>query len=303
VAAAPARRVIGRYALESELGRGGMGVVYAARDGALDRALALKVLIAGAYASEEARHRFIAEARAVAALKHPSLVPVFDMGESDGLPWYVMERVHGPTLDDVIRIGGPLPEAEAIRVTALVSRAVHHAHETGLAHRDIKPGNVLMEGDGRPRVTDFGLVRPLDGPMGVTATQQVLGTPAYLAGEVARGESDIDWLRVDVFGLGALLYTALSGRPPALGRSSAQVLSGPPRRVAARAADRGGRHRLVAHPRLAGPARAGGGGPRGLDGHPGDARGRCAGRPGGRARREPRLAGHRGRRGGLALGR
>ena len=217
-------RRIGRYELRGELGRGGVGVVYAAWDTELRRELALKVLLAGGFASAQARQRFVGEARAAAGLHHVHIVRIFDMGEVEEQPWFAMERVFGPSLEEVIDSGGPLPLEEAVRIGA----AVAHAHAAGVVHRDLKPGNVLLDGDGHPRIADFGLARSLTDPRHLTATAQILGTPSYMPPEVARAEPKIDWIRADVYGLGAVLYAAITGRPPVDGLSMNQRLR-PPR--------------------------------------------------------------------------
>ena len=217
-------RRIGRYELRGELGRGGVGVVYAAWDTELRRELALKVLLAGGFASAQARQRFVGEARAAAGLHHVHIVRIFDMGEVEEQPWFAMERVFGPSLEEVIDSGGPLPLEEAVRIGAAVSSAVAHAHAAGVVHRDLKPGNVLLDGDGHPRIADFGLARSLTDTRHLTATAQILGTPSYMPPEVARAEPKIDWIRADVYGLGAVLYAAITGRPPVDGLSMNQRL-------------------------------------------------------------------------------
>ena len=222
VASGPRR--VGRYELRGELGRGGMGVVYAGWDTDLQRDVALKVLLSGGFASVEARQRFIGEARAAAGLHHVHIVRVFDMGEVEGQPWFAMERVFGPSLEDVITSGGPMATDEAARIGAAVASAVAHAHAAGVAHRDLKPGNVLLDGDGHPRITDFGLARPLDDTRHLTATAQILGTPSYMPPEVARAEPGIDWVKADVYGLGTVLYAAITGRPPIVGANLNQRL-------------------------------------------------------------------------------
>ncbi len=215
---------VGRYQLRAELGRGGMGVVYAAWDPELERDVALKVLLAGSFASPQARARFIDEARVAAALHHDHIVRVFDLGEVEGRPWFAMERVFGPSLEEVIGPGRPLPPEEAARIGAGVAAGVAHAHAARVAHRDLKPANVLLDGDGHPHVSDFGLARRMGEERDLTRTDQVLGTPSWLAPEVARAEPDIDWVRADVYGIGAILFAAVSGRPPVDGATLHQRL-------------------------------------------------------------------------------
>ncbi len=221
---APERR-ISRFELEGELGRGGMGVVYRVRDPALDRSVALKMLTGGAFASPQAQARFMEEARAAAALEHPGIVRVLEMGRIDDQPFFTMELVQGPSLEEILRRYGPLPAEEAARVGLQLARAIAFAHEAGIVHRDLKPGNLLLTGDGQARVTDFGLARSITTDRDLTATAQVLGTPAYMAPEAARAEPDIDWRRADQYGVGALIFAALTGRPPRGGASVAQALS------------------------------------------------------------------------------
>jgi len=217
-------RMIGRYEVRGELGRGGMGVVYSAWDPELHRAVAVKVLTAGRFASGNALARFIGEARAAASLDHPGIVRVNDLGTVDDQPFFTMEQVEGPSLEAVLAACGPLRIPEAARIIEIVSRATQHAHDAGVAHRDLKPANVLLTCEGYPRVTDFGLAKSLDIEHHLTATEQILGTPAFMAPEVARAERAIAWPLTDVYGLGALLYAALTESPPSRGASLAQTL-------------------------------------------------------------------------------
>ncbi len=215
---------VDRYQLRGELGRGGMGVVYRAWDPELERLVALKVLTGGRFASGAATARFIGEARAAASLSHPGIVSVNDLGQVDGQPYFTMDLVRGPSLEAVLKELGPLRVAEAARVAEGVARAVQHAHDARVAHRDLKPGNVLLTCDGEPRVTDFGLAKPLDQERHLTATAAVLGTPAFMAPEIAAATGEVDWLLADVYGLGGILYMALTGAPPASGATLAQTL-------------------------------------------------------------------------------
>ncbi|MCB9794607.1 MAG: protein kinase [Alphaproteobacteria bacterium] len=218
-------RYVARYRIDGLLGRGGMGVVFDAWDPVLERAVALKVLTGGAFASETNRARFHAEARAAAGLDHPALVRVLDVGQFDEQPYFTMDKVVGSNLQQRLRERGALPPMEAARLVERVARGVAAAHAAGIAHRDLKPANVLLDSQDAPRVADFGLARNLGEAPGLTRTQQVLGTPAYMAPEVARGASGAAWVPVDVFGLGAILYAALSGATPFQGDNSAQVLA------------------------------------------------------------------------------
>jgi serine/threonine protein kinase/WD40 repeat protein len=217
------------YEVLGELGRGGMGVVYKARQVGLDRLVALKVVLAGAHAEELARFR--REAEAIARLHHPNVVRIYEVGEHAGLPYFAMELCEGGSLAQRLA-GGPLPPAEAARLTATLARAVQAAHEAGVIHRDLKPGNVLLAADRTPRVTDFGLAKRLDDVTGLTATGVVLGTPSYMAPEQASGQAKQVGSAADVHALGAVLYACLTGRPPFQAATPLdtilQVLSDPP---------------------------------------------------------------------------
>lgn len=220
----PARQ-LGDFELLEEIGRGGMGVVWRARQRTLNREVAVKTLPGGDLAGAEARARFQGEAQATARLKHPNLVPVHEVGESDGVPYLVMELVEGRPLSEVLG-GKPAPAKLAARWLRDVALAVQHAHDQGVLHRDLKPSNILIEsGDdgGRPRVTDFGLAKIADAERSLTRTGSAVGSPAYMPPEQARrGEYTA---RSDVYGLGAVLYCALTGRPPFQGESVATVLA------------------------------------------------------------------------------
>lgn len=220
-----------RYEILGELGRGGMGVVYRAWDPDRETEVALKVLLGGRWADRTAVERFLREASAASKLAHPALVKVLDSGEWDGQPFYAMELISGPSLKDVLDDIGRPPVVESYRIVAELADAVHHAHEHGVAHRDIKPENVLLRVTGEPILTDFGLVLE-DHHSRLTHTGQVMGTPAYLAPELARGVKDPDWRRVDVYALGAMLYELLTGRAAYDNESGMQVLmdvlAGPP---------------------------------------------------------------------------
>jgi serine/threonine-protein kinase len=211
------------YEVEEELGRGGMGVVYRARHTRLDRPVAIKMLLAGPYARPEERERFLREARALAALVHPNVVQVHEVGELDGLPFFTMEHVDGGTLARKLA-GVPLPPREAATLAATLAVAVEAAHRRGIVHRDLKPANVLLTADGTPKVADFGLARRLDDPSGATLTGTALGTPSYMAPEQARGQTHSIGPAVDVYALGAILYETLTGRPPFRAESPAETV-------------------------------------------------------------------------------
>jgi eukaryotic-like serine/threonine-protein kinase len=201
------------YELLGEVGRGGMGVVYRARDRRLGRVVALKMILAGGHASQAELARFLAEAEAVAQLHHPNIVQVYEGGQHQGLPYFTLEYVPGGSLAE--RLGGvPLPPAEAARLVEQLGRGVHYAHGKGVVHRDLKPANVLLTEDGTPKVTDFGLARRAGTGQGLTATGAVLGTPSYMAPEQAEGRGKEATAAADVYALGAILYECLTGRPP-----------------------------------------------------------------------------------------
>jgi WD40 repeat protein len=206
------RTAVPGYEILAELGRGGMGVVYKARHGGLNRVVALKMILAGGHAGPDDLARFRGEAEAVARLKHPNVVQVYDVGESGGLPYFSLEYVEGGSLDKKLA-GTPLPPSEAAALVETLARAMAAAHAAGLVHRDLKPANILLTPDGTPKVTDFGLVKKLDAT-GQTASGAVMGTPSYMAPEQAGGKSKDIGPACDVYALGAILYECLTGRPP-----------------------------------------------------------------------------------------
>jgi serine/threonine protein kinase len=216
-------RSFGNYELLEEIARGGMGVVYKARQIGLDRTVALKRILTGPKTRATELERFQREARAAAALDHPNIVPVYDNGRHEGHSFFTMALIDGPSLADLVR-SGPLPPAEAVRLTRGAAEGVAYAHAHGILHRDLKPHNVLVDPEGRPRVTDFGLVRRLGESDQLTAEGQVLGTPSYMAPEQARGDQAAYGPATDVYGLGAVLYHLLTGRPPFENRSTYTVL-------------------------------------------------------------------------------
>jgi serine/threonine-protein kinase len=201
------------YEVQGELGRGGMGVVYRAWHTRLNRPVALKMLLAGAYAEPADRERLQREAEAIAALGHPNIVQVHDVGDVEGRPYFTMELVEGGDLAGHIR-GVPQAARQAAALVATLADAVHAAHQSGIVHRDLKPGNILLTRDGTPKVTDFGLARRLGGNGGLTLTGMPMGTPSYMAPEQARCEKKAIGPATDVYALGAILYEMLTGRPP-----------------------------------------------------------------------------------------
>src|SRR5262245_58797663 len=216
-------RVVPGYEVLRTLPAGGMGVVYQARDVALNRVVALKVLTRGGEADAQWLQRFRAEARAVAALDHPNVVRIYQYGEHDGRPYFVMELVEGGSLAEKL-LSGPLPALAAARLLEPVARAVHYVHGRQIVHRDLKPANILLAADGTPKVADFGLAKRLDTDQGLTASQALLGTAAYMAPEQAAGRAREVGPAADVWALGAVLYETLTGRPPFRGETWLETL-------------------------------------------------------------------------------
>ena len=213
----------GDYELLEVIGRGGQGVVYRARQKSLNRTVALKVIGLGHWATEAHLKRFRREAEAAARLDHPCIVPIHEVGEREGSCYFSMNLVEGSQLDDLAK-REPIPPRRAAELIAKLARAVHYAHEHGILHRDIKPGNVLLDRNGEPHLTDFGLARLVETESTVTHTMEVLGTPSYMAPEQAKGDNAAVSNATDVYGLGAVLYQLLTGHPPFAGGTTYETI-------------------------------------------------------------------------------
>ncbi len=222
-ASAPGQIHIDGYVIEGELGRGGMGVVYKALQPKLRRTVAIKMIRAAGLASEENVARFYAEARAVAALQHVNIVQIYDIGESDTLPYFSLEFVPGSSLDKKLA-KQPQPPVDAAEMVETLARAMSYAHQHGIVHRDLKPANVLLSEKGVPKITDFGLAKDAAEESGMSRDGQAMGTPSYMPPEQARGDLAALGPPADIYSLGAILYEMLVGRPPFLGSNAYDTL-------------------------------------------------------------------------------
>jgi WD40 repeat protein/predicted Ser/Thr protein kinase len=228
-------RLFGPYELMEEVARGGMGIVYKARQIQINRTVAVKVMAAGQFASPDFVARFRTEAELAASLDHPNIVPIYEVGECEGQPYFTMRFIEGGSLSD--RLGAaasPISNRAAAALLAKLAHAVHFAHQRGILHRDIKPGNILLDEAGEPSLTDFGLAKLVEKESTLTRTMAMLGTPSYMSPEQARGEARHLTTAVDVYGLGAVFYELLTGQPPFAGGTTMdtvqQVLEKEPRR-------------------------------------------------------------------------
>src|SRR5436189_212940 len=214
---------LGDYELLEEIGRGAQGVVFRARQKSLNRVVALKVIGLGQWATKAHLRRFRLEAEAAASLDHPCIVPIYEVGEREGACYFSMKFVEGGQLDEVVK-HAPISIRQAAELIAKVARTVHYAHEHGILHRDIKPGNILLDTKGEPQLTDFGLARLVEAESTITRTREALGTPSYMAPEQAAGEYTKLSNATDVYGLGAVLYQLLTDHPPFAGGTTYETI-------------------------------------------------------------------------------
>ncbi|MGH7657808.1 MAG: serine/threonine-protein kinase, partial [Gemmatimonadales bacterium] len=206
------------------LGRGGFAEVYEVRDNRLHRRLAVKVLRPDLAWTEGMLHRFEEEARSLARLSHPNILPIHFVGDTEGLVYYAMPFVEARSVGQLLRQQGPLDPETAVQLIRPILDALEHAHARGMIHRDIKPDNILVEnGTGRPLLVDFGIARQMDGSPGTTGSGFVVGTPTYMSPEQALGQQNVDH-RADLYAVGAMLYQMVTGQPPYEGETSQEVI-------------------------------------------------------------------------------
>ena len=215
---------IGNYEVLSILGRGGMGVVYKARHTKLNRIVALKIILHGVHGGGTALERFVSEAKSVAAMQHPGIVQIFEIAEHESLPYFSLEFVEGKDLQSTLK-GTPWNPMSAAKIVATVCDAMQYAHDRQVLHRDIKPANILLDSDGNPKLTDFGLAKKIDGEDHLTREGAIVGTPSFMAPEQARGALAEISTRSDIYSLGAVLYQLLTGRAPFVSDSAMDTLA------------------------------------------------------------------------------
>ena len=216
--------VIDDYEIVREIARGGMGVVYLANQRSLSRAVALKMVLDGEAAEQDHLERFAIEAEAAAALDHPGIVPVYDVGQHNGFPYFSMAYVDGQSLAAKL-VDGPLEPVRAAIIAREVAEAISHAHQQQIIHRDIKPANILIDQQGAPRITDFGVCKTLSSASNLTSSGELIGTPHYMPPEQAGAQSDSVGAGSDVYSIGAVLYAMLTGRPPFQAANPLDVVS------------------------------------------------------------------------------
>ncbi len=216
-------RYFGDYELLEEIARGGMGVVYKARQKSLNRIVAIKMILTGPLASETDIKRFQAEAESAANLRHPNIVAIHEVGRHEGQSYFSMDYVAGRNLSEIVR-DHSLPAKTAARYVAEIAEAIEYAHRQGILHRDIKPSNILIDANDQVHITDFGLAMRVEGESGLTQTGQILGTPSYMPPEQAQAKRGLIGPGSDIYGMGALLYELLTGRPPFRGESTVETL-------------------------------------------------------------------------------
>jgi eukaryotic-like serine/threonine-protein kinase len=222
--APPALGTFGDYELLQEIARGGMGVVYKARQRGLERTVAIKMILSGQHATGEDVERFCLEARSAANLDHPNIVPIYEIGQHQGRHYFSMAFIEGSSLTSLVRDKGVVMSfKESASIVQAVANGIQYAHDHGIVHRDLKPENVMIDKHGRPRVTDFGLAKRQQVDSGLTAAGQVMGTPSYMAPEQAMGKSTIG-PAADIYSLGGILYFLLTSRPPFLGSNVMETL-------------------------------------------------------------------------------